>query len=337
MRKRCDRLMAGWGLPLIMYGLCLGLIWQDAKADSTWVYAVQISATVQSSPPQITLSWEADMYGANRYTVFRKAKEDAHAVFVMLFGSWFGNWDDEDDIMRSVLVTPSLGLTCCMAGRPHWFVHHMGLGETIGYGTRLSMNNSTLYQNQSNGLPRAVYIALMGDPTLRMDPVAPPSALSANRGTSSVTLNWSASPDAVLGYHVYRAGSAAGPFSRLTSSLITGTTFTDTTSSSNTYTYMVRAVKLQTTPSGTYFNPSQGIFVTSMAPLTVWAARSGHSLVLTWNSQSGTAYRVLTKTNLNQSAWTNSGYSVTATGTSASWTDTNLTSNPQRFYRVVSP
>ena len=69
--------MAGWGLPLIMYGLCLGLIWRDAKADSTWVYAVQISATVQSSPPQITLSWEADMYGANRYTVFRKAKEDA--------------------------------------------------------------------------------------------------------------------------------------------------------------------------------------------------------------------------------------------------------------------
>ena len=68
--------MAGWVLPWIMYAVCLGLIRQEAKADSTWVYAVQISATVQVSPPQITLSWEPDMYGANSYTVLRKAKED---------------------------------------------------------------------------------------------------------------------------------------------------------------------------------------------------------------------------------------------------------------------
>src|SRR5689334_14738370 len=74
MRKRCNRLMAGWVLPLIMYGLAL--TWQEARADSTWVYAVQISAAVQTSPPQITLTWEPDMYGANSYTVFRKAKED---------------------------------------------------------------------------------------------------------------------------------------------------------------------------------------------------------------------------------------------------------------------
>jgi len=270
--------------------------------------------------------WSTDVVG-----------EDAHAVFVMLFGSWFGNWDDEDDIMRSVLITPSLGLACCMAGRPHWFFHHMGLGETIGYGTRLTMNNSTLYQNQTNGFPRAVYIALMGDPTLRMDPVAPPAALSANRGTSSVMLRWSASPDAVLGYHIYRASVPAGPFSRLTSSLVTGTTFTDAASSSNAFTYMVRAVKLQTTPSGTYSNASQGIFVSAPASFALRAAESSHSLVLTWNSQSGTVYRVLTKTNLNQAAWTDSGYRVTATGTSASWTDTSLTSNPQRFYKIVSP
>jgi len=270
--------------------------------------------------------WSTDVVG-----------EDAHAVFVMLFGSWFGNWDDEDDIMRSVLVTPSLGLACCMAGRPHWFFHHMGLGETIGYGTRLTMNNSTLYQNQTNGFPRAVYIALMGDPTLRMDPVAPPAALSANRGTSSVMLRWSASPDAVLGYHIYRASVPAGPFSRLTSSLVTGTTFTDAASSSNAFTYMVRAVKLQTTPSGTYSNASQGIFVSAPASFALRAAESSHSLVLTWNSQSGTVYRVLTKTNLNQAAWTDSGYRVTATGTSASWRDTSLTSNPQRFYRVITP
>src|SRR4051794_15716695 len=76
MGKNCDRLMAGWVLPLILYGLCAGSFYREARADSTWVYAVQISAVVQSSPPQITLSWEPDTYGANSYTVFRKAKDD---------------------------------------------------------------------------------------------------------------------------------------------------------------------------------------------------------------------------------------------------------------------
>ncbi|HYR45020.1 MAG TPA: fibronectin type III domain-containing protein, partial [Terriglobia bacterium] len=47
---------------------------QMARADSTWVYAVQISATVQVSPPRITLKWQPDQYGANSYTIYRKAK-----------------------------------------------------------------------------------------------------------------------------------------------------------------------------------------------------------------------------------------------------------------------
>ena len=47
---------------------------QKLWADSTWVYTVQISATVQSAPPRITLSWPPDPYGANSYTVYRKAK-----------------------------------------------------------------------------------------------------------------------------------------------------------------------------------------------------------------------------------------------------------------------
>ena len=45
------------------------------RADSTWVYAVQLSANVQNSPPSITLTWPADSFGANGYTVYRKPRE----------------------------------------------------------------------------------------------------------------------------------------------------------------------------------------------------------------------------------------------------------------------
>jgi len=265
--------------------------------------------------------------------------QDAKAVFVMLFGSWFGNWDGEDNFMRAFLATPSLGLACCMAGEPHWFVHHMGLGETIGYGTRLSMNNSTLYQNQTNLFPRAIYVALMGDPTLRMDQVAPPGSPNIAPSSGGVTLTWPASTDEVSGYYVYRSASPNGPFARVTGSLVTGTTFSDTAVSSGNYTYMVRAVALDTTASGSYYNASQGAFLTVNVPgpILLGAARTANGLKLSWNSQTGVAYRVQAKTNLNQAGWAEVSGSLTATGTNSSWTVTNLTSVPARLYRIASP
>jgi hypothetical protein len=268
--------------------------------------------------------------------------QDAKAVFVMVLGSWFGEWDGTDNFMRSFLATPSLGLTACLSGVPHWFVHHMGLGDTIGYGTRLSMNNSTLYRNQVNVFMRAIYIALMGDPTLRMDPVAPPGALSAMVGGGGVTLNWPASADAVLGYHVYRSTSTAGPFARLTGSLVPGNTFTDPTAVTATHAYMVRAVTLQTAPSGSYYNASQGAFVTVDAaivalPIRLSASQTANGLTLSWNSPIGAKYRVLANTHINQTDWVAVSGRMTATETNTSWTDANFDSQPQRFYRIASP
>jgi len=196
-------------------------------------------------------------------TTVEFVEADIKAVFTMLYGSWLGDWDSEDNILRSVLATPTEGLAAVWSGRPHWFLHHMALGENIGYAVRLAMNNkgSGPYRNQINSMPAHIQIALMGDPTLRMHPVAPPLGLSATASGSGLNLTWTASPDTVVGYHVYRAASAVGPFSRLTGSLIQQTYFTDDSGAGGTY--MVRAVKLETSASGTYYNPSQGAFCSS--------------------------------------------------------------------------
>lgn len=268
--------------------------------------------------------------------------QDAKAVFVMLFGSWFGDWDRPDNFLRAFLATPSLGLAAFLAGEPHWFVHHMGLGETIGYGARLSMNNSTLYRSQSNDFTRAIHISLMGDPTLRMDLVAPPGLLNAQATSGSMMLSWQSSVEPVLGYHVYRSASPDGPFVRLTSLVVNGNTFADSTAGSSIYTYMVRAVALQTTPSGSYYNASQGAFVTVDAasialPIQLFAVQTASGLMLSWNSQIGTSYRVLAETNLAQDNWLAISDRITATATTTSWTDADLSSRPQRFYRIASP
>jgi hypothetical protein len=266
--------------------------------------------------------------------------QDAKAAIVMLFGSWFGNWDFTDDIMRSVLATPTMGLACCMAGRPHWFLHHMGLGEPIGFSTRLSMNNSSLYQNQSNGFTRAIYVALMGDPALRLDAVAPPTQLIGIAGTNGVQLQWTPSTDAILGYHIYRALAPDGPFTRLTPSLTTATNFSDSSLSAPTYTYMVKAIKLQTTPSGTYFNASQGAFVTvsNLQPaIQLSVSKSSDSILLSWNSQSGLTYRIQSRTDALFGTWFDLASNLGATGPVTIWSDSSASGHSSRFYRVVLP
>ena len=190
-------------------------------------------------------------------------RADVKAVFTLMFGSWLGDWDSEDDLQRSILATPSYGLTCAWSGRPHWFLQHMAMGEPIGFSTRLTQNNRVdgLYHNQQNNGAGQVHIALMGDPTLRMHVVAPPTQLEATLSGSGVELRWRASQDSVLGYYVYRADNPKGPFLRLTSAPVTTNSFADSRSSLAS-TYLVRGLKLETSGSGTYYNLSQGAFLT---------------------------------------------------------------------------
>jgi Bacterial Ig domain len=210
------------------------------------------------------------------------ATNDLQVVFTLLFGSYFGDWDCPDNFLRAPLAMPTHTLTSAWAGRPDWQFHHMALGETIGFSTRLSQNNSSLYSGGNS--TRGVHVALMGDPTLRMHPVAPPAELvvTAN-GLGGVNLRWTASPDSVLGYHVYRAATPAGPFTRLTSVLLNATNYSDPLVSSNVY--LVRAVKLEVSPSGSYYNPSQGIFqtmdATATAPVAVLLQPTNNAVFMT--------------------------------------------------------
>ena len=108
-------------------------------------------------------------------------------------------------------------------------------------------------------------MALMGDPTLRLNPVTPPSNLTATNSGSNVLLGWSLSTETDALYHVYRSTSGLdGAFTNLTATAPISTgNFTDTSPPSGQKTYSVRAIKGTITGSGSYTNLSQGIFVTT--------------------------------------------------------------------------
>lgn len=264
---------------------------------------------------------------------------NAQGAFVMVYGSHFGNWDVPDDIMRAVLATPQTGLACCMSGVPHWFFHHMGLGETIGYSTRLAMNNRTMYLTQSNTFTRAVYIALMGDPTLRLDSLAPATNPNAVADGAGVHLTWNGADSNVLGYNVYRSPMDSGPFSKLNGVTVVGTTFTDVTAAPGNYTYMVRAVQLEENYSGSYFNLSEGAFTRASvsAPtnhVLVQASMVNNQVVLSWLGQAGVVYRVEATSTPNSPNWSQVGAAIAATGVTNYWSEPLTNSNGSRFYRV---
>ncbi len=186
------------------------------------------------------------------------ATKEINTVFTMLFGSYFGDWDNQNNVLRSPLASNGLILTNMWACVPHWYLHHMALGKTIGFSARLSQNNSTEYSAFWGN--RVVHTALMGDPTLRMHVVKPISELNIDStGISEIYLTWQPPEDLIIGYNIYRSNEINGNLIRINEQLVTETNYSDQSPLNGKNIYMVKALKLEVAGSGTYYNMSQGI------------------------------------------------------------------------------
>jgi hypothetical protein len=177
-------------------------------------------------------------------------------IFTMLFGSYFGDWDNSNAFLRAPLGQGNT-LTNCWAARPNWYFNHMAMGENIGYSTRLTQNNNALYvASNIGGLARMVSINLMGDPSLRLHYLPAPVNLSITENGNSNTLNWSAA-GAEIGYNIYRRYADSTNYLKLNTTLVTATDFTDSNLPVDGLVYYyVKAVEMRTTPSGSYQNES---------------------------------------------------------------------------------
>lgn len=203
-----------------------------------------------------------------QFSVSDIAQHGGQAVFNQMFGSYFGDFGYANNLMRGFIADKSYGLTSAWVGWLDWKFHRMGLGETIGDSVRLSQN---IDPNQSyvasyqwigdNRAKRSAAMAFLGDPTLRQNIVLPPKNVTFVGQTGSIKIAWTASADTnIVGYHVYKATPDTSAFVRITPTTpITTTSFVDSAVSSGRSRYMVKAVKLETIGSGSYYNASQGV------------------------------------------------------------------------------
>lgn len=183
-------------------------------------------------------------------------------IFNMTFGSYFGDWDMTNGFMKSIVASGN-ALTCVWSGIPNWWFQNMGMGDNIGYSTRLTMNNVSLYSPQNGGWQGSpynrVHLALIGDPSLRMTVVPRPSNFQAVNSGGVTGFSWTAALGAVDGYHIYEI-QANGNLNRLTTNVVTQTSYSDPAVPFVAgKRYMLRAVKLQTSNTGTYYDLSLGV------------------------------------------------------------------------------
>jgi hypothetical protein len=185
------------------------------------------------------------------------ANADLQGIFSSLFGSYFGDWNSTNSLLKAPLAQGKI-LSCVWSGRPIWTFHHMALGETIGYSALISQNNTSLYV--SNYGARFIHTALLGDPTLKNDIVSPVSNVVATKSGNNCNISWQISTDNVIGYNVFQKTPGSTVYSKLNSTVITTNNFTDSCLVvPGVYSYQVRAVKLEVTPSGSYYNQSIGV------------------------------------------------------------------------------
>ena len=180
---------------------------------------------------------------------------DLETVFTMNFGSYFGDWDSQDNFLRSALGSGKI-LVNAWAGRPNWHFFHMAQGLHVGYSAALTQYNF-IYPSGFGG--RSIHAGLMGDPTLRLHMVAPISNLQVNTTDGVVQLNWTESADATEGYAIYRKAADESFYQRLAYQLDTNF-FEDACLEAITeYSYLVKAIHLETSASGTYYNSSTAL------------------------------------------------------------------------------
>jgi hypothetical protein len=208
------------------------------------------------------------------------------AVFNILEGSFFGDWNIPpsntpdsfigsnvtDSFLRSPLAGPGVGLVSMYGNITNSLddlvapsVYPMAMGSSVG--------QAEVYMQAGGATGPGSYEAgqqftLMGDPTLTAFPVAPASNVlvsSASSGGGVVnTVTWTASPDSgIVGYDIFRYNSATGTFVKINGNTPDPlTSYTDTSAVSAQDVYMVRAIKLQQTASGSFYNAAEGAFST---------------------------------------------------------------------------
>lgn len=183
--------------------------------------------------------------------------EGLKSVFLSNYGSYFGDFDTQNNFMRSSLAANGYSLVNFWGGESAWLLQPMALGETIGNCHLKTLNNSKLQYYNRNG--NWICTNLFGDPSLRQFVVKKPKLLVIGGKTDSILLSWNPSNEtSIVGYEIYRSKSLTDKFEKI-QTMYVDTFFVDLKPLIGQNVYMIRAVKREINTAGSFYNYSPGI------------------------------------------------------------------------------
>lgn len=186
-------------------------------------------------------------------------------AFNMAMGSFFYDFDNRNNFLRAIIARGD-GLTNVWAGIPAWYFHHMGM-DNIGYSVLQSMNNTGLYTpltEASANDHRTNAYEPHGRPQPAYEDGGPTHQFGGHQLRWDASFTWTASTESVLGYHIYQIDATTGLVTRLTTTPVTATSYSNGAIPFVAgREYMVRAVKLETNYSGSFYNLSLGALATA--------------------------------------------------------------------------
>lgn len=169
--------------------------------------------------------------------------------FTMMFGSYFGDWDNTDNMLRAPLASKGWGLANVWSGRPYWMLHECALGAPLASATLTSVNSYYFYN--AAGFQSGVHTALMGDPTLTMYPLAAlQNSKAIAKCTDMVRFRWDLHEDNVDSVLIEELVSGNWKKVKIT---IGSDTSISVKSTVGSHTYSIRPLKLMKTASGSWW------------------------------------------------------------------------------------
>ncbi|MFN3194383.1 MAG: T9SS type A sorting domain-containing protein [Chlorobiota bacterium] len=220
-------------------------------------------------------------------------------IFTGLSGSYFGDWDSKNNILRATLASGALG--SFWSGIPHWYLNKLGVGGTIGDCLLYTQNADYVGSNITvslNGSQRKVHTTLMGDPTLTFNPVHQPAEINVTKEAGAIRISWEEDTPYSDGHFLYRMNNDNGEIVKVNDEIITGKEYIDVTAPTGSFTYILRATNLVELPNSSYYSVGMGSFSEPISYVTSVNYVKDNDFVVAPNPSSG-SFRIDLPANVN--------------------------------------
>lgn len=185
-------------------------------------------------------------------TTNKLVTDSIQSIFTTIFGSYFGDWDNTNNLLRVSLARGS-SLINAWSGRPIWYFHHMAMGKPVGQVLLNTINNNGNYYSRFGKLLSS--ISLLGDPSLKMYYHAPVVDLQVNGSE----LSWSSGEDPDIDAYTLYTRYGDSSWTIVAGGPIYQTNFdVSELVHRDAHEFMVRPVTLIPSRSGSYYNEGIG-------------------------------------------------------------------------------